>query len=437
MYRTMAVFLALAALCGNALAWNVDPNLITSSEFPATRDTFAIGGNTGTGKLVAAYWSEAGSTVSIIYAEKNPSTGAWDRENIVSLQENATTEYAQSNLSIDVTPAGVPIIAYSYIRNTLNEGNVTGSEAIFKICQKAATGIAHERTWNSYTYTSGEDPSSPGIGLCVGDASNVLVISVVGAYTTQISQRLLLELLDGPENDFARKEILLEKNAVFASWDSPGMLCGGGFTWDSLCKSRLMLAYRNSQQTEQSDVAYYGYVDHQTTITPGNIIQQLLCPPSTSTSSTFEQIGIVAAMAPGGGPFMTVASDSCLNIAYVEYGSMLVRHGYEVSPLSAAWLDSSVMAENGRPASASWDAQGCQYIPLCMSCTPAPRIIFTERNTSTHALAVRAAVKNSYWRWSSPLAINCNDWELQTSKTGDTVGFFTSTSENNIQVAHP
>lgn len=428
------IMLAGALVCSGAGAWNVDPNLVSSIDLSPTWDSCSIASNTTTGKLAVVYWSQNANAHRLVYSEKDPAMGTWNREVLVTLQGSDTAGYDRGSVGIDFTPDDRPIILYSYTRTTLSGGNPTGKECVCNICEKTSSGIANERTLLSRTLSATENAGAPGNALFVGDANNMIAVSVVMSSSTpeQSHQVLVAELLDGPQTGFARKELLHEVDQTL-NWNAPGAICGGGLTWDSVYKSRMMLGLVNAAQ--QGDINYYGYVSETQTSSNGFNPLELFCPPSSTSS--FQLIGIVSS-AFGGDMFLASDSTGCLNIVYGEAGSELLRYASEATPLSTLWLESSINTETGQPASTSWMAADHQYQTLGMACKPTTRIMMAERTISDNSVAVRVAQKgagNYQWTWGPRLPVSGQMYLIVAAKNCDAVAYCTSSGQ--IQVALP
>lgn len=437
MLKTMpAILFALLWICGAAGAWTVDPNLVSSTEYPATGDTCALASNTATGKMAVLYWSPSTTGDRIIYSEKNPSTGVWSQEAIVTLDDSETVDYERGSLALDLTPDDRPIILYSYLNKTLSGGVPTSVESVNKICEKAATGTINDRVVASRATSPADGAGAFGNGLFVGDADNIVVVSVLMYAPTPeaMHQYLAVELLGDAASSFPRKSLLYEIDNTVA-FGTGGMVAGGGFTWDAANKARLMLGLSNTSGA--ADLNYYGYIT-QTQTTERDFPLNLICSPTTTTNSTFGLLGIISA-AFSGTVVMAPDSTGCLHIVYIESGSDLIRYATEAEPLSLLWLDSSVNADNGRPAVSNgmWGAS-YEFLPLLMTCRPAPRVVMAERNTATSQYAIRVAAKgvSTYqWTWGPRLEVPCYEYQMSVSKNGDAVAYYNGS--NQIQVALP
>jgi len=431
-----AILFALLCACGAAGAWTVDPNLVSSTEYPPTGDCCALASNTATGKMVVVYWSQSTTGDRIIYSEKNPGTGIWSQESIVTLDDSETVGYERGSVSIDLTPDDRAIIMYSYLSRAFSGGTPTSVECVNKICEKAATGIVNDRVLVSQTLTPADNANPFSGGVLVGDTDDILAVSMLGYSSTpeSIHQSLRAELLGASTSAFPRKELLFQMDDS-VTFGGAGMVNGGGFAWDAACSARLMLGLTNT--SGGADLNYYGYIA-ETQTTERDFPLSLICPPITSTSSTFGLLGTISA-AFGGNLVIAPDSTGCLHIVYTESGSDLVRYATEAEPLSLLWLDSSVNADNGRPAVSNgmWGA-AYEYQPLMLACRPTPRVVMVERNMATNQHAFRVAVKgaSSYqWTWGPRLEVPCYGYQMMVSKNCDAVAY--NNSSNHIQVALP
>lgn len=437
MIRFLAALLTATALSSGAMAWNVDPNLVSSSAYPPSGGT-VIAENSPLGITAVAYWSQTGDTRTLVYSQKDTTTGAWNPEPFVAFTNDATTEYQTSEITLDLTPAGRPIIGCAYYCLTKTAGEVTGAEAVCRVSERTPSGPAHTRS-TTYTYAYPNEQACldnlPSTHLSVGDNSNIILALM---HTNQVGDvqtiNLTVEVTDGPDTDFARKELLYTYSESITADDMDGAICGGALTYDPVGKCRMILNLLNAEGSGRLN--YWGYKAIQSAVPSGlslQTIHDILC--GVTTTSVFGPIGVIADAIPGP-MFGACGPGACLGIVFLEPGSGLVRYAYELEPASTLWLETSVIREDGQPASLA--GTDYQYIPFGISYGETPRLVIGQGETLTGSGGLRIATKDadgSSWTWSPLLPMSCEMNHIGVAKTGNAVAF--TNANNQVQVARP